>query len=134
MGNKHYLHEIIGGQHYVGVMDTDDWKFVEGSCPTADTDNPVPDVPPLPKEILSAPPLKDDEPVLGRQYTVSREEAEAQLKEDEGGHTFIKVSHQDYATCEDCGSRVQFYNNPTAHAEMMAHKCEEAQLGNGIDR
>lgn len=89
-------------------------------------------MPPLP----DTPPLKNDEPVLGRQYTVSREEAETQLKvedEPEVSHTFIKVSHQDYATCEDCGSRVRFYNNPTAHAEMMAHKCENTQLGNGID-
>ena len=129
-----------------------DWKFVEGSCPTTDTDNPTTSDkftketllgwPPIVRGVLAlnlpplpdAPPLKDDEPILGRQYTVSREEAEASMKEDESSHTFIKVSHQDYATCEDCGSKVQFYNNPTAHAEMMTHKCEDTQPGNGIDK
>ena len=44
--------------------------------------------------------------------------------EPELGHTFIKKDFEDHATCNDCGSRVQFKDNPTAPAEMMAHKCE----------
>ena len=51
------------------------------------------------------PPLKDDEPEIG--------------------HTFTKISHQPFATCNDCKTQVQFADNPNAHREMMTHECSE---------
>ena len=39
------------------------------------------------------------------------------------GHDFTKISHQPFATCNDCKVQIQFRDNPNAHKEMMAHEC-----------
>jgi len=47
--------------------------------------------------------------------------------DSEAGHDFTKKSFEDFATCNDCGSKIQFKDNPIAHAEMMAHKCSNTE-------
>ena len=46
-----------------------------------------------------------------------------EFMEEKPGHDFTKISYQDWTTCNDCGTKIRFADNPDANREMMEHDC-----------